>query len=160
MQFNQRARKLAWLLRQPSMHFPMTGVISALPVNHRVGGLLKNLILKIGSRVNDRRCLWGKLLSSMIRDPLNVISIIMLVVYGPWALAKKWQKVNSSCCYTFSFFREPSCKFSRFLHVLISYLNYRLSLMWYVLEPRALSDTTRNIGGHFHWRHIYSWSQV
>ena len=41
---------------------PMTGVISALPVDHRVGGSLENLILKISSRVNDRRCLWGKLL--------------------------------------------------------------------------------------------------
>ena len=40
---------------------PMTGVISALPVNRRVGLLLKNLILKIRSRVNDRRSLWGKL---------------------------------------------------------------------------------------------------
>ena len=46
----------------------MTGVISALPVNHRVGGSLENLILKISSRVNDRRCLWGKLLSSMISN--------------------------------------------------------------------------------------------
>ena len=57
----------------------MTGVISAFPVNHRVGGSLENLILKISSRVNDRRCLWGKLLSSiddelssMIRYRLNV----------------------------------------------------------------------------------------
>ena len=33
---------------------PMTGVISALPDNHRVGGSLENLILKISSRVNDR----------------------------------------------------------------------------------------------------------
>ena len=54
---------------------PMTGVISALPVNHRVGGSLENLILKISSRVNDRRCLWGKLLSSMIRYRLNVTTI-------------------------------------------------------------------------------------
>ena len=53
--------------------FPMTGVISALPANHhRLGGSLENLILKISSRVNDRRCLWGKLLSSMIRYRLNV----------------------------------------------------------------------------------------
>ena len=44
---------------------PVTGVISALPVNHRVGLSLANLILKM-SRVNDRRSLWGKLLSSMI----------------------------------------------------------------------------------------------
>ena len=51
---------------------PMTGVISALPVNHRLGGSLEDLILKISSRVNDRRCLWGKLLSSMIRYHLNV----------------------------------------------------------------------------------------
>ena len=52
---------------------PMTGVISALPVNHRVGGSLENLInWKISSRVNDRHCLWGKLLSSMIRYRLNV----------------------------------------------------------------------------------------
>ena len=50
----------------------MTGVISAHPVNHRVGGSLENLILKISSRVNDHRCLWGKLLSSMIRYRLNV----------------------------------------------------------------------------------------
>ena len=47
--------------------FPMTGVISALPVNHQVEGSLKNLILKISSHVNDRR-LWGKLLSSMISN--------------------------------------------------------------------------------------------
>ena len=52
--------------------FPMTRVISALPVNHRVGSSLENLIFKISSRVNDRRCLWGKLLSSMIRYHLNV----------------------------------------------------------------------------------------
>ena len=52
--------------------FPMTGVISALPANHRVGGYLENLILKISSRVNARRCLWGKLLSSMIRCRLTV----------------------------------------------------------------------------------------
>ena len=51
---------------------PMTGVISALPVNHQVGLSLENLILKIRSRVNDRRSLWGKLLSSMIRLRLNV----------------------------------------------------------------------------------------
>ena len=49
---------------------PMTGVISALLVNHRVGGSLKNLILKIRSRVNDHRCLWSKPLS-MIRYRLN-----------------------------------------------------------------------------------------
>ena len=51
----------------PPVRLPMTGVISALPVNHRVGGSLENLILKISSRVNDHCCLWGKLLSSMIR---------------------------------------------------------------------------------------------
>ena len=51
---------------------PMTGVISVLPVNHRVGLSLANLILKIRSRVNDRHSLWGKLLSSMIRIRLNV----------------------------------------------------------------------------------------
>ena len=43
---------------------PMTGVISALPANHRLGGPIKgqleNLILKMSSRV-DARCLWGKL---------------------------------------------------------------------------------------------------
>ena len=50
----------------------MTGVISALPANHRLGGSLENLILKISSRVNARRCLWGKLVSSMIRYHLNV----------------------------------------------------------------------------------------
>ena len=50
----------------------MTGVISALPVNHRVGLSLENLILKIRSRVNDRHSLWGKLLSSMIRLRLNI----------------------------------------------------------------------------------------
>ena len=50
----------------------MTKVISALPVNHRVGLSLKNLILKIRSHVNDRRSLWGKLLSSMIWLRLNV----------------------------------------------------------------------------------------
>ena len=49
----------------------MTGVISVLSVN-RMGLLLENLILKIRSRVNDRRSLWGKLLSSMIRLRLNV----------------------------------------------------------------------------------------
>ena len=55
---------------------PNTGVIWALPVNHRVGGSLENLILKISTKnsscVNDRRCLWGKLLSTMIRYRLNV----------------------------------------------------------------------------------------
>ena len=56
---------------------PMSGVISALPVNHRVGGSLENLILKISSRVNDRRCLWGKLLSSMIRYHLNVTDLLL-----------------------------------------------------------------------------------
>ena len=50
----------------------MTGVISALPVNHRVGLSLGNVILKIRSRVNDCRSLWGKLLSSMIKLRLNV----------------------------------------------------------------------------------------
>ena len=49
----------------------MTGVILALPVNHGVGLSIENLILKIRSRVNDRRSLWGKLLS-MIRLRLNV----------------------------------------------------------------------------------------
>ena len=53
-------------LRTPRA-LPMTGVISALRVNHRVGGSLENLILKISSRVNDRHCLWDKLLSLMIR---------------------------------------------------------------------------------------------
>ena len=48
--------------------FPMTGVISALLADHRLGGSLENLILKISSRVNARRCLWGKLLSSMISN--------------------------------------------------------------------------------------------
>ena len=63
--------------------FPMTGVISALPVNHRVGDSLENLILKIRSHVNDRRCLWGKLLSSMIRYRLNVtkVNIIQWCTY-------------------------------------------------------------------------------
>ena len=56
----------------------MTGVISAIPVNHQVGGLLENLILKISSRVNDRCCLWGKLLSSMIRYRLNVTTVIIM----------------------------------------------------------------------------------
>ena len=57
----------------------MTGVISALPVNHWVGGSLENLILKIISRVNDRRCLWGKLIdSSMIRYHLNVTLVIVV----------------------------------------------------------------------------------
>ena len=49
--------------------FPMTGVISALPANHQqLGGALENLILKISSRVDARRRLWGKLLSSMISN--------------------------------------------------------------------------------------------
>ena len=55
--------------------FPMTGVISALPADHRLGGSLENLILKISSRVNTRRCLWGELLSSMIRYRLNVTTV-------------------------------------------------------------------------------------
>ena len=58
--------------------FPMTGVISALPANHRLGGSLENLILKISSRVDARRCLWGKLLSSMIRYRLNVTIVYMI----------------------------------------------------------------------------------
>ena len=48
--------------------FPMTGVNSALPANHRLGGSLENLILKISSRVDARRCLRGKLLSLMISN--------------------------------------------------------------------------------------------
>ena len=64
---------------------PMTGVISALPVNHRVGGSLENLILKISSRVNDRHCLWGKLLSSMIRYRLNVTIVRLILRWaGNW----------------------------------------------------------------------------
>ena len=62
---------------------PMTGVISALPVNHRVGGSLENLISKISSRVNDRRCLWGKLLSSMIRYRLNITIDLQFVITPP-----------------------------------------------------------------------------
>ena len=62
----------------------MTGVISALPVNHRVGGSLENLILKISSRVNDRHCLWGKLLSSMIRYRLNVRNYSIMTLQA-WA---------------------------------------------------------------------------
>ena len=58
---------------------PMNGVISALPVNHRMGGSLKNLILKISSHVNDRRCLWGKFLSSMIRYRLNVTNVSLVI---------------------------------------------------------------------------------
>ena len=54
---------------------PMTGVMSALPVDHRLGCSLENLILKISSRVNDRSCLLGKLLSSMIRYRLNVTNV-------------------------------------------------------------------------------------
>ena len=46
----------------------------ALPVNHRVGGSLENFILKISSRVINRR-LWGKLLSSMIRYRLDVTNV-------------------------------------------------------------------------------------
>ena len=57
-----------------------TGVIAALPVNHRVGLSLESLILKIRSRVNDRRSLWGKLLSSMIRLRLNVTSDLEYVI--------------------------------------------------------------------------------
>ena len=59
--------------------FPITLVISALPVNHRVGGLLENLILKISSPVNDR-LVYGvrlKLLSSMIRYRLNVTNVMV-----------------------------------------------------------------------------------
>ena len=62
---------------------PMTGVILVLLVNNRVGGSLENLILKISSRVIDRRCLWGKLLSSMIRYRLNVTIIIKLQSTSP-----------------------------------------------------------------------------
>ena len=66
---NQQARKLAWPLRPSTACAPYsTGVIAALPVNHRVGLSLESLILKIRSR----RSLWGKLLSSMIRLRLNV----------------------------------------------------------------------------------------
>ena len=43
------------------------------------------LALKISSSVNDRRCLWGKLLSLMIRYRLNVTTCIM---YGPWSVSK------------------------------------------------------------------------
>ena len=57
---------------------PMTGVISALPVNHRVGLLLKNLTLKIRSHVNDRCSLWAKLVSSMIRLCLNVTIVLTM----------------------------------------------------------------------------------
>ena len=54
--------------------FPMTGVISALPANHRLGGSLE----KLSSRVDARRCLWDKLLSSMIRYRLNVTILCQL----------------------------------------------------------------------------------
>ena len=70
---NQRARELAWPLWPSTACAPYsTVVIAALPVNHRVGLSLKSLILNIRSRVNDRRSLWSKLLSSMIRLRLNV----------------------------------------------------------------------------------------
>ena len=76
MWFNQRARKLAWPLREPPppppRALPMTGVMSVLLVYHRAGLSLENVILKIRSRVNNRHSLWGKLLSSMIRLCLNV----------------------------------------------------------------------------------------
>ena len=50
----------------------MIGVISAHPANHRLGGSLENLMLKISSRVDARRCLWGKLFSyRCIRYCLN-----------------------------------------------------------------------------------------
>ena len=49
-----------------------TGVIVALPVNHRVGLSLESSILKIRSLVNDHCSLWGRLLSSMIRLHMNV----------------------------------------------------------------------------------------
>ena len=60
------------MIPPPPRALPMTGVISALPVNHRVGLSFENLILKIRSRVNDHCSLWGKRLSSMIRLHLNV----------------------------------------------------------------------------------------
>ena len=60
--------------------FPMTGVTSALPANHRLGGSLENLILKISSRVNARRCLWGKLLSSMISNSKGYCGWSILVI--------------------------------------------------------------------------------
>ena len=70
---NQQARKLAWPLQPSTARAPYsTGVIAALPVNHRVGLSLESLILKIRSHVNDGCSLWGKLLSSMIMLRLNV----------------------------------------------------------------------------------------
>ena len=69
---------------------PMTGVMSALPVNHRVGGSLENLMLKISSCVNNRRCLWGKLLSSMIRYRLNGT----IIEYNQWKLNKIGQRLR------------------------------------------------------------------
>ena len=72
LDYNQRARWFSVTSPWTPRALSMTGVISVLPVNHRVGGSLENLILKISSRVNDCRCLWDKLLSLMIRYRLNV----------------------------------------------------------------------------------------
>ena len=64
--------KLAWPLRESPMRSLWLGSSRHFRLIIEWGLLLKNLILKIRSRVNDRRSLWGKLLSSMIRLCLNV----------------------------------------------------------------------------------------
>ena len=62
---NQRARKFTGPLRPSTAWAPYsTGVITVLPVNHRMGLSLESSILKIRS-VNDRHSLWGKLLLSI-----------------------------------------------------------------------------------------------
>ena len=86
---------------------PMTGVISPLPVNHRVGLLLENLILKIRRRMNDHHSLWGKLLSSMIRYHLNVTYILELKVLwesvaGKISFLAVAQVVNHEILFGFS----------------------------------------------------------
>ena len=82
--------------------FPMTGVISALPANHRLEGSLENLILKISSRVDARRCLWGKLLSSMIRYRLNVTNNTLYPVSNYWTLLSSGSGMLQSYMHSLS----------------------------------------------------------
>ena len=116
--------------------FPMTGVTSALPANHRLGGSLENLILKISSRVNARRCLWGKLLSLMISNSKGYCGWSILVI------EYKFIVVRLSCLYscivvctcipTLRVGIHTSCTMSLKTLIVINVLYYYLFLNWYL----------------------------
>ena len=110
--------------------FPMTGVISALPANHRLGGSLENLILKISSRVNARRCLWGKLLSSMIRYRLNV-TIAFITPEASRQVKYKFNLKNTCPDYIFTC---PKEKKNNFLYWKLGVPQYPCSILATVIS--------------------------